>query len=181
VLYSTEDASENEEQNNAQSYQEILMSYRLLFGQSPSARKLVKASLRVLEEKDPDEYDPLLDLLCAQPCNNKIRGLPLSLWPISCRSYEDTLQEENAYSLQDNFPMFGQRLAKLQDFNLRQQPSKLRDLWRDRRNPLQWYTFWAVLIFGSFSLLLAILQLIVAVAQLVTSLPTPSSTCVHTC
>lgn len=150
------------------------MSYRLLFGQSRSARKLAKDSLRVLEEKDADEYDPLLDLLCAQACNSQTRTLPKSLWPVSCRSFEQTLQEESAYSSQDDFPMFGQRLAKLQEFNLRQQPNKLRDLWRDRRNPLQWYTFWAVLIFGICSLLLTLLQVLIGVAQLVTSLDTPS-------
>ena len=153
------------------------MSYRLLFGQSRGARKFAIASLRVLKEEVPDELDPLLSLLCAQPCNSKIHALPSSLWPASCRSFEDTLQEENAYSSQDDFPMLGQRLAKLQEFNLRQQPSKLRDLWRDRRNPLQWYTFWAVLIFGSLSLLLALLQLIVATAQLITSVSAPSQVC----
>jgi hypothetical protein len=179
-LYSTEDTSE-EEENNAQSYQEVLMSYRLLFGQSRSARKLAIASLGMLKKKDSDEYDPLLDLLCAQSCTSKIRALPLSLWPVSCRSFEGTLQEESTYSSQDDFPMFGQRLAKLQEFNLRQQPSKLRDLWRDRRDPLQWYTFWAVLIFGSFSLLLTLFQLIVAVAQLVMSLHTPSPVTVRAC
>lgn len=157
------------------------MSYRLVFGQSRSARKLAIASLRLLKERNPKEYDPLLSLLCAQPYNSKIRTLHVSLWPVSCRSFEDTLQEDSAYSSQDDFPMFGQRLAKLQEFNLRQQPSKLRDLWRDRRNPLQWYTFWAVLIFGGFSLLLALLQLIVAVAQLIASLPSPSPTCENTC
>lgn len=157
------------------------MSYRLLFGQSQSARKLAKTSLRMLEEKDAIEYDPLLDLLCAQPRNSQIRTLPVSLWPVSCRSFEHTLQEESAYNSQDDFPMFGQRLAKLQEFNLRQQPNKLRDLWRDRRNPLQWYTFWAVLVFGSCSLLLTLLQLMIAVAQLVTSLATPSPAGFHAC
>ncbi|KAL8861044.1 MAG: hypothetical protein Q9178_002557 [Gyalolechia marmorata] len=171
VLYSSKNAPEDDEEgNHVQLHQEVLMSYRLLFGQSRSARKLAMASLRLLKEESPDEYDLLLGLVCAQPCNVKIRSLPLSLWPVSCRSLEDTLQEETAYSSQDDFPMLGQRLAKLQQFNLRQQPSKLRDLWRDRRNPLQWYTFWAVLIFGSASLLLAFLQLCVATAQLVASL-----------
>ena len=153
------------------------MSYRLLFGQSRSARKFAFASLRALKEEAPNEHDPLLSLLCTQPCNSKIHRLPSSLWPASCRSFDNRLQEESAYSSQDDFPMFGQRLTKLQEFNLLQQPSKLRDLWRDRRNPLQWYTFWAVLIFGSFSLLLALLQLMVATAQLITSLHAPITVC----
>lgn len=142
------------------------MSYRLLFGQTRGARGLAKAALKVLRHQDP-HYDQLLELLSARAYNHTLAALPSSLWPIPCRSFEDTLQEEDAYSAQDDFPMFGQRLAKLQQFNLRQQPSKLRDLWRDRRNPLQWYTFWAVLIVGSLSLLLTLLQLIVAIAQLI--------------
>lgn len=28
----------------------------------------------------------------------------------------------------------------VQQYNPRQQPSRVRDLWRDRRNPLQWYS-----------------------------------------
>ena len=149
--------------------QEVLMSYRLLFGQTRGARGLAKAALKVLQHQDP-HYDQLLELLSARAYDHTLAALPSSLWPIPCRSFEDTLQEEDAYSAQDDFPMFGQRLAKLQEFNLRQQPSKLRDLWRDRRNPLQWYTFWAVLIVGSLSLILTLFQLIVAVAQLIIAL-----------
>jgi hypothetical protein len=45
-------------------------------------------------------------------------------------------------------------------------------LWRDRRNPLQWYTFWAVLVVGGVSILLSFLQLVVSVAQLVVAIKT---------
>ena len=150
------------------------MSYRLLFGQTLSARRLVRAELKKLREKET-AYDQLLDVVCGSPCDGVVRALPLSLWPVTCRSFEGCLQEESAYSSQDDFPMFGQRLAKLQEFNLRQQPSKLRDLWRDRRNPLQWYTFWAVLIFGGVSILIAILQLVVGVVQIVVTLDVPQT------
>ncbi|PVH81087.1 hypothetical protein DL98DRAFT_571444 [Cadophora sp. DSE1049] len=120
---------------NAQLHQEVLMSYRLLFGQTGGARTVVKSELRHLKARG--QYDDLLDLLCAHPCDGKLRSLPMQMWPVSCRSFEGTLQEEEAYSSQDDFPRFGQHFAKLQEFNLSQQPSKLRDLWRDRRNPLQ--------------------------------------------
>lgn len=147
--------------------QEVLMSYRLLFGQTHGSRELARASLKQLRT-DRAHNDQLLDIVCGQPRKKRVIGkLPPSLWPISCRDFDDALQEEDAYSAQDDFPMFGERLAKLQEFNLRQQPSKLTDLWRDRRNPLQWYTFWAVLIVGSLSIFLAFLQLSVAVAQLI--------------
>lgn len=144
------------------------MTYRLLFGQSRGSRSMAKAELKKLSDGD-EEYDHLLDILCTRPYDSKISALPSSLWPVTCRNYENNLQEGSAYSAQDDFPMFGQRLAKLQDFSLRQQPHRLRDLWRDRRNPLQWYTFWAVLIFGGISIAIALLQLAVGVAQLVAS------------
>jgi hypothetical protein len=157
-----------------QAHQEILMSYRLVFGQSRGARRLARAVLRMLREEETakGEYDQLLDVVCTRPCDGVVRALPPSFWPVSCRSFEGSLQEESAYSSQDDFPMFGARLAKLQEFNLRQQPSKLRDLWRDRRNPLQWYTFWAVLVVGGVSILLSFLQLVVSVAQLVVAIKT---------
>jgi len=144
------------------------MSYRLLFGQGRAARSLAKSELARLKAQNT-EYDHLLDIICTHPCDSTVRGLHLSLWPVTCRSFEGELQEESAYSSQDDFPLFGQRLMKLQEFSLRQQPSRLRDLWRDRRNPLQWYTFWAVLIFGGVSIIIALLQLAVGIAQLVTS------------
>ncbi|KAK0610363.1 hypothetical protein B0T17DRAFT_110878 [Bombardia bombarda] len=160
--------------NHTQLHQEIILSYRLLFGQKHASRRLAKIALKKLrEERRADEYDELLDLLCAHPHDKKIRQLPASLWPVTCRSFDGHVQEQGSYSSQDDFPLFGQRLAKLQEFTLRQQPSELWDLWRDRRNPLQWYTFWAVLVFGGISILLGILQLGVGIAQLAVALRSP--------
>lgn len=148
------------------------MSYRLLFGQAHASRRRIEASLRKLKAESPRHYDPFLDMVCTEPgdllVQSKLGSYP-SLWPTSCRTFEgELLQENSTYSSEDDFPMLGQRLVGLQEFNLRQQPSQLRDLWRDRRNPLQWYTFWAVLVVGGLSLLIGILQLAVAIAQLAT-------------
>jgi len=165
ALYGADADAVRDYENNAQSHQEVLMSYRLLFGQTRGAQRLARAALKELREQE-GEYDSLLDLLCTRPCDKTVLNLPLSLWPVTCRSHEGSLQEESTYSSQDDFPLFGQRLTKLQEFSLRQQPSRLRDLWRDRRNPLQWYTFWAVLVIGGFSSLVTFLQLLVSTAQL---------------
>lgn len=70
------------------------------------------------------------------------------------------------YRSRDDFPLLGDRLLALQTYSNRLQPNKLRDLWRDRRNPLQWYTFWAVLLIGGGSLIASILQLVVSIAML---------------
>jgi hypothetical protein len=129
------------------------------------------------DEGEGDDYDSMLDLLCTRPFDKKIRSLPEALWPVTCRSFDRHLQEESSYSAQDDFPLLGQRLTKLQDFTLRQQPSELWDLWRDRRNPLQWYTFWAVLVVGGISILLGVLQFAVTLGQLIISLRNPCPSC----
>jgi hypothetical protein len=127
---------------------------------------LAKIALRDQRAKNPHEYDELLDLLCAHHYDSTIRNLDQTFWPVTCRDFQGSLLEQGSYSSQDDLPFFGQRLANLQQFTRRQQPSKLADLWRDRRNPLQWYTFWAVLIVGGISITLSILQLLVGIAQL---------------
>ncbi|KAI1408048.1 hypothetical protein F5Y13DRAFT_115086 [Hypoxylon sp. FL1857] len=176
-LYGTTADAARESHDRAQLHREILMSYRLLFGQRRGSRQLAKVALKTLKDKEGDKYDDLLDLLCTHRCDSKIRSLPVSLWPVTCRTFEGDLQEENSYSSQDDFPLFGQRLVKLQEFTLRQQPSKLGDLWRDKRNPLQWYTFWAVLIVGGASILIGLLQLFIGTAQLVVTLFPQNSGC----
>jgi hypothetical protein len=95
-----------------------------------------------------------------------LQSYPSEIWPITCRTMEGYLQQSDVYSARDDFPRLGPRLIKLQQFSLRQRPSKLTDLWRDRRNPLQWYTFWAVLLVGGLANMLAALQLLVAVIAL---------------
>ncbi|KAH6649418.1 hypothetical protein F5144DRAFT_479266 [Chaetomium tenue] len=156
--------------NHSSLHAEVLLSYRLIFGQRRGSRQLAKAALRLERKRVADEYDELLDPLCAHPYDHKLRDLPSDLWPVTCRNFKGSLQEQSSYSSRDDFPHLGQRLAKLQNFTRRQQPSELWDLWRDRRNPLQWYTFWAVLIVGGISIVLGVLQAVVGVAQLVVAI-----------
>ncbi|KAI1359610.1 hypothetical protein F5Y08DRAFT_332211 [Xylaria arbuscula] len=165
ALFSNDSEGTEDIECNHQLSQEVLMSYRLLFGQYRASRKVARALLQEMEEKH--DYDQLLACLCTKSRKETAKMLPETSWPISCRDYDNNLQEADSYSSQDDFPILGSRLIAIQEFNLRQQPSKLRDLWRDRRSPLQWYTFWAVLIVGGLSILLAILQLVAAIVQVV--------------
>ena len=111
-------------------------------------------------------HDSLLNILCQEKAGKKLRALPRDIWPDSCRDFEGYLLEQEVYSASTDFPVLGSRLLALQAFNLRQQPSRMRDLWRDRRNPLQWYTFWAVLVIGGLTIIITLLQFFVALAQL---------------
>ncbi|KAI0435544.1 hypothetical protein F4803DRAFT_545204 [Xylaria telfairii] len=147
--------------------------------------------------KVPDLWDPLL-LECTMPVtktmsqnyydklasaftvggnpksvgsNQKVLLVSGRIFPTSALDVNGNVQDFDTYSVENDFPIFGQRLLVLQAFNMRQQPSKVRDLWRDRRNPLQWYTFWAVLLVGGISILLAVLQLVVAIVQTVFGAP----------
>jgi len=81
------------------------------------------------------------------------------------------LQESDTYSARDDFAVFGPWLLSLQHYNMRQQPGKRKDLWWDYRNPLQWYTFWAVLWIGGASIVLAVLQLVVGIVQVYFAVP----------
>lgn len=185
-------------QEPASIYREVLLSYRLLFGQSKSARKLIKSmmerpkfqpgteSTRNQKCVSKDDKDVFLDTICTLPLypdrgisrlwsrkrpSPRISG---HLFPISSLSVGDELIESDTYSARDDFPVFGSRLLAIQRYNMRRQPSKVLDLWRDRRNPLQWYTFWAVAIFGGAGILLSALQLGVGVVQLAYAIHPPS-------
>lgn len=171
-------------------YREVLLSYRLLFGQSHASRKLLLAMIkgwsnhstpdshRLLKADHSEKVDPFLKTLCTVSLYSGWRSFTFglgkharpriegSLFPLSALTVDDELIESDTYSAQDDFPTFGNRLLALQRYNMRRQPSKVRDLWRDRRNPLQWYTFWAVIVVGAVGLLLAFLQLAVGLVQM---------------
>jgi hypothetical protein len=144
---------------------EIMLSYRLLFGQNGKSRQLFRKSESKRVTPFKDQYDPLLDVLCGTRIGDAVNALPEGVWPDSCLDQNGKLLEQDVYSTSLDFPILGSRLLRLQEFDRRQQPSRVRDLWRDRRDPLQWYAFWAVLIFGGLTIVLSLLQLIVTCFQ----------------
>jgi hypothetical protein len=149
---------------------EVLLSYRLLFGQHRRSRKAFMTNLRKTAAGKDELLDPLLVNLCGRGASSV--G-PLSgsrnIWSKNRQDANGNLQEADTYSIEVDFPMLGPRLANLQQWCLNQSPSRIRDLWRDHRNPMQWYTLWAVLIIGSLSLLLTLVQVLLSIAQLVIS------------
>ncbi|KAI9880107.1 MAG: hypothetical protein M1830_005352 [Pleopsidium flavum] len=78
----------------------------------------------------------------------------------------------NCYRLEeyedfDTYPVFQDRLRELKAFMDSRRPSGFLALWKDKRDTLQWYTFWAVLVVGSLSIFLAFASLAVSTAQAV--------------
>ena len=74
------------------------------------------------------------------------------------------------------FPSFEPRLRELRAYMDSCRPTGLRQLWRDKRDTLNYYTFWGVIIFGFTSVLLALLSLAVSTAQTVASFKALDST-----
>ncbi|KAJ2993996.1 hypothetical protein NUW58_g1672 [Xylaria curta] len=154
-------------------HREVLLSYRLLFAQAPKSRALIKQYIYRYSRDTGKDIDPFLVALCTTPLSRLRHKMPVAndLFPDSTLSIDGEFEESDTYSAMDDFPVFGHRLQLLQRYNLRQQPSKVKDLWRDRRNPLQWYTFWMVLWVGGAAIIISLLQLAVSAAQLYYSIP----------
>jgi hypothetical protein len=118
-------------------FKEVLLSYQIIFGQTKSsyqaARKHAKIPDIILSE---EPVDPLVQTLCYHGWKSKE----------SIALYDEIGEDEpsHIYSAND-FPILGKKLTQLQTFVKCHNPSNLKDLWHDRRNMSQWYTFWVSL------------------------------------
>ena len=131
---------------------EVLLSYRLLFGQSKSGRQYFRrtVSSQVYEDVPRQGQDPLLARVCG-------------------RKSIDLLahgKERNTYRLARDFPMLRCRIAVLQQQLATSKPRGWKELWRDKRDSAHWVTFWAVIIIGGLGLLLTLMQVILAIVQI---------------
>lgn len=136
---------------------EVLLSYRLLFGQHDSSRQLFRESERG-KTMCNKMVDPLLDALCSDKTVGHFGGVT------------ELLRERNVYNARTNFPHLGARLTELEDYSTNQRPRTLGEVWNDVRDPERLLTFRAVLIIGGVSILLSVVQILVAIGQLVVSL-----------
>ena len=66
-----------------------------------------------------------------------------------------------------DFPRFGSRLREIKFFMDNQKPSGWYQMWKDKRDRVQYVTFWAVLVFGTISIALALVSIAVSSAQTV--------------
>ena len=122
---------------------ETLLSYRLLFGQYKPSRALFRRmiSTQPILSIGPD---PLLARLCARR---------LFLHP------HIPLDRQIYFATRD-FPVLGERIELLAREMKGAKPGSWKDLVRDRRDTTQYWTFWLVAIFGSASLLLSFIQVV---------------------
>ncbi|KAF8242062.1 hypothetical protein K440DRAFT_591385 [Wilcoxina mikolae CBS 423.85] len=133
---------------------EILLSYRFLFGQEKASRKAFRNRARrdVLDNGLYETKDPLLDSLCGR----KIFNNPI-------------VTERETYRLHRDFPFLRGRIITLKRELALRKPRSWGDLWRDKRDTSNWYTFWAVIFIGGAGLILTVIQTAIAVAQFASS------------
>ncbi|SLM39761.1 hypothetical protein LPUS_01259 [Lasallia pustulata] len=76
------------------------------------------------------------------------------------------LEETEAFS---QYPMFGDHLRQLKALMDQRKPRTWKQLWTDRRDAVNYYTIWSVVIFGTITTLLALVSLAVPTAQAMAS------------
>lgn len=133
------------EEDISQFLQEVLLSYRLLFAQSAKSRKLFR-QLYTMPDMHSYQADPLLFRICTQ----KRIGQTWTMLPT----------DRPLYFAARDFPVLYDRIELLSKDLRDARPSSILGLIRDRRNMLQYWTFWLVAIFGGISILLSLIQVI---------------------
>ena len=143
-----------DEDDIAHLLEEILLSYRLLFGQCEKSRKLFRGVFSPANLPFP-QPDTLLNVLCGQ------RQLTLDT------SHTNFLpRDRRVYYAARDFPVLYERVELLAKELGGARPRSMSGLLRDRRDTLQFWTFWLVALFGGLSILLAVIQTILQVIQI---------------
>ncbi|KAJ5253883.1 hypothetical protein N7524_011063 [Penicillium chrysogenum] len=138
---------------------EVLLSYRLLFGQTKRSRGLFRSIDPFLRSKEANRNmrDPLLSSLCgARSWDDLLLDLR--------RDWE--LTQKETYYLPRDFPILRYRFVVLQRHLSASAPRTWIQLWRDKRDSAHWMTFWAVISFGAFGSLMALLQVLMQAVQM---------------
>lgn len=126
---------------------EILLSYRLLFGQDKRSRALFRSMDPFAELGDIK--DPLLPLLSG----------------VRSPQYTQISGQKEIYDLSQDFPILRSRIVALHTHLSTEKPRGWSELWNDKRNSAQWLTFWAVIIFGGLGVFFAFLQVVLQILQ----------------
>jgi hypothetical protein len=127
---------------------EIVLSYRLLFAQDKASRRLFR-SMKVFESSENGMRDDFLARLCG------LEGLDIPF----------VQADRECYRLSRDFPVLRARLAILQQQLLSVKPTSWRAVWKDKRDTVQWHTFWAVIVFGGLGIVLGAIQVILQAIQ----------------
>ncbi|KAH8602775.1 hypothetical protein B0O99DRAFT_9320 [Bisporella sp. PMI_857] len=142
-------------------FKEVLLTYRLLFGQKPRDSIIFTQLYQKEWSRLPSfscHPDPLLPRLCGQLWNTD-----------EVRAIYDEIEADDAlhqYSSQADFPFLGRSLLALQEYVEGHEPRTFKELWHDGRNTERWWESWTAIVIGALGLFLTfILMLIQVVLQ----------------
>lgn len=127
---------------------ETLLSLHVIYGQDPKSRRIF------------DETKPFKDIPAARH-DGMLRSVCCGPWGFTDFNH----QPKRVYNLKVDFPILGAKLQSLSEHVRLQEPRTLRQIWNDKRNTLQWWTFWAVIIFGAVATALGVAQTVLAALQ----------------
>lgn len=148
-------------------FREILLSYRLIFGQDERSWKAFSRMVPIWEEQRSRvlwetswDCDPMLHVLCGKSSSAEDAQ----------RIYDDVNANEpaNYYDPNTQFPFLGKKLVELQGFIMQHQPQNVRSLLNDRRDVAAWYTLWnnqLLIFFATCTIFLMVLSLIFQIWQ----------------
>lgn len=139
----------------SQLLREIVLSYRLRFGQEKASRQYFR-SIRPFDGIPEEGRDRVLTALCGQK-RFKV-------------GYE--VRDREIYVLARDFPVLASRIALLLRHLSSKRPRTWKQLWDDKRDSASWFTFWAVLIIGGTGIILAFIQVILQTVQIALQLKT---------
>lgn len=120
-------------------FQEMLLTYRLIFGQNSKSWQLFHKEMSRLAKKNRQSIfsmknaDPLLPILCGSNSEG----------PLAAQLYEDIDAEiSQPYYVSDSFPFFSKKLLIIQGFIKQHRPHTLSSVWHDDRDEASWWSLW---------------------------------------
>lgn len=150
-----EDEKPSEDFSVANMLGEVMLSYTLLFRSNRRSRKSYQSSERarasLTKSANRLQVDPCLDELCGNNSSASFFTIGSSV--------------RDSYDSDSDFPIFKDRLKKIQDYMEGIEPNRFMSLWRDRRDLRLWYTIWTVIILGVIGLIQATISLFLAAVQ----------------
>jgi hypothetical protein len=126
-------------------FEEVLLTYRLIFGQDDRSYKTFSRMIPVWEEQRGRTSwettwacDPMLLILCGKSATSEEARKIYD----EIGANEPASEPADYYNANTEFPFFGKRLLELQQFIGHHQPQNVRALLNDRRDVAAWYTLW---------------------------------------
>lgn len=116
-------------------YIEVLLSYRVLFGQDNISHRDFQTWIQHGNPLPKEYHDFLLPLLCSHKWDS---SEAFHIW-----EFIDAEDPSSHYCPTEDFPFLGKRLLELQKYVRNQKANSFWAMWYDnKRNPVEWWTFW---------------------------------------